>query len=88
MEYSEKDKSLKPKRGKRLPLRVLPSINYVNLLKQALEKWKNFNSNMYDENQEYYLLFEDGRMALWVPGTDKEPFSLKRYKDEIGKGLK
>ena len=51
MEYSDKEQVLKPKRGKKLPLRVLPSVDYVTLLQQAKEKWRNFNSNIYDEYQ-------------------------------------
>ena len=89
MEYSDKEQVLKPKRGKKLPLRVLPSVDYVTLLQQAKEKWRNFNSNIYDEYQVYHLLYEDGSHAIWVPGTDrKEKFTLKRYKEEIGKDYK
>ena len=80
---------MKPKRGKKLPLRVLPTVDYVTLLQQAKEKWRNFNSNIYDENQVYHLLYEDGSHAIWVPGTErKEKFTLKRCKEEIGKDYK
>ena len=89
MEYNDKQQVLKPKRGKKLPLRVQPSVDYFTLLQQAKEKWKNFNSNIYDEYQVYHLLYEDGSHAIWVPGTDrKEKFTLKRYKEEIGKDYK
>ena len=50
MEYSDKEQVLKPKR-KKLSLRVLPSVDYVTLRQQAKEKWRNFNSNIYDEYQ-------------------------------------
>lgn len=70
-------------------MRVLPTVDYVTLLQQAKEKRKNFNSNIYDENQVYHLLYEDGSHAIWVPGTGrKEKFTLKRYKEEIGKDYK
>ena len=37
----------------------------------------------------YHLLYEDGSHAIWVPGTErKEKFTLKRYKEEIGKDYK
>ena len=55
VEYSDKEQVLKPKRGKKLPLRVLPSVDYVTLLQQEKGKWKNFNSNIYDEYQVYHL---------------------------------
>ena len=70
-------------------MRELPSVDYVTLLRLAKEKWKIFSSNTYDEYQVYHLLYEDGSHAIWVPGTDrKEKFTLKRYKEEIGKDYK
>ena len=34
-------------------------------------------------------MYEDGSHAIWVPGTErKEKFTLKRYKEEIGKDYK
>ena len=58
------------------------------LKREAVEKWKYFNSNLYDENELYHLLYEDGTKALFLPAPKKEPFSLKRYQEEIGKDYK
>ena len=88
MEWNEKDQSLKSKRGKRLPLRVSPSASYATLRQQAEEKWKTFHSNLYDESQAYHLLLEDGKKALFLPGPKKEPFTLSRYQEELGKDFK
>ena len=88
MEWNEKDQALKARRGKRLPLRVSQNGHYIAIRKQAEEKWKTFNSNFYDESQSYHLLYEDGRKALFLPGSKKEPFSLGRYQEEIGKDFK
>ena len=43
---------------------------------QAEEKWKAYHSNLYDEGQSYHLLLEDGRKALFLSGSNKEPFIL------------
>ena len=88
MEWNEKDQILKSKRGKRLPLRVSPNASYVTLRQQAEEKWKTFHSNLYDESQAYHLLLEDGKKALFLPGSKTEPFTLSRYQEELGKDYK
>ncbi|XP_028417210.1 uncharacterized protein LOC114541494 [Dendronephthya gigantea] len=87
MEWSEKEQELKRKRGKRLPLRVSPTLSYWPLLKEAETKWKNFNSNLYQPEEVYLLLYEDERNAILLPGSN-ENFSLKRYREEIGKDYK
>jgi hypothetical protein len=88
MEWNDKDHELRRKRGKRLPLRVSPTSTYGPLLQEAEKKWKNFHSNLYDPSQIYSLLYEDGRIAMLLPGSTDEIFSLKRYRDEIGKDYK
>ena len=88
MAWNEKDQALKPKRGKRLPLRISPTAGYVTLRKQAEEKWKTYHSNLYDETQSYHLLLEDGHKALFLPGSNKESFTLGRYQEEVGKDFK
>jgi hypothetical protein len=88
MEWSVKDQELKSKRGKKLPLKISPTSNYTTLSKKAEEKWKNFHSNLYDEHESYKLLYEDGSKALFLPGSKKESFSLRRYQEEIGKDFK
>ena len=88
MEWNEKEQILKSKRGKRLPLRVSPNASYVTLRQQAEEKWKTFHSNLYDESQAYHLLLEDGKKALFLPGSKTEPFTLSRYQEELGRDYK
>lgn len=88
MEWNEKEQVLKAKRGKKLPLRVPPTVSYNALRNQAEEKWKNFHSNLYDESQSYNLLYEDGSKALFLPGPKKELFTLSRYQEEVGKDFK
>ena len=35
--------------------------------------------------QSYHLLLEDGRKALFLSVSNKEPFTLCRYQEEVGK---
>ena len=88
MEWNEKDQKLKGKRGNKIPLRVPSNVNYTVLRKEAEAKWKNFHSDLYDESQPYHLLYEDGQHAIYIPGSNKEPFTLGRYHEELGKDYK
>lgn len=88
MEWNENSGSLKPKRGKKLALRTSPLSTYSVLRPDAEEKWKKFHSNLYDSSESYHLLYEDGTRALFLPGPEKELFTLKRYQEEIGKDFK
>ena len=88
MEWNENSGSLKPKRGKKLALRTSPLSTYSVLRPDAEEKWKNFHSNFYDSSKSYHLLCEDGTRALFLPGSEKELFTLKRYQEEMGRDFK
>ena len=88
MEWNENSGSLKPKRGKKLALRTSPLSTYSVLRPDAKEKWKKFHSNLYESSESYHLLYEDGTCALFLPGPEKELFTLKRYQEEIGKDFK
>ena len=57
----------------------------ITMRNQAEEKWKVYHSNLYDEGQSCHLLLEDGRKALFLSGSNKEPFTLYRYQEEVGK---
>lgn len=76
MEWSEEESNLKPKRGKRLVSRDAPC---KVLIEKAVEKWKSYNSNLYEEGEDYVLLVDNGQEALFLPGPRKEFFSLCHY---------
>ena len=84
LEWNEKERVLKPKRGKKVALRILNSAKSSLVRQKAEDKWKAFYSNFYDETQTYLLLYEDGQKVLFSPGTSKL-FTLKRYQEELGK---
>ena len=56
-EFNKKEKSSKPKRGKRMALDVSHEAPYKEMVKNATTKWKAFHSNPYDDEEEYMLLF-------------------------------
>ena len=84
LEWNDRERKLKPKRGKRMALRVSLKDPYVTIRKKAIEKWKNYHRNLYDEEKEYILTYEDGAEAQFLPGTHSF-FDLKSYREEIGK---
>ena len=84
-EWNLKDMTLKPKRGKKVALTVSNVAPYADILQKAVDKWKAFHSDCYDEEEDYVLLLEDGKEALFLPGPYKEFFTLKKYKEELGK---
>ena len=70
---------LKPVRGKRIPFRVSNRAPYTVIFSKAIEKWKEYQSQLYIEEEEYMLVYEDGTVEF---------FNLLRYHEEIGKDYK
>ena len=60
---------------------------YTVIFSKAIEKCKEYQSQLYIEEEEYMLVYEDGKQAQFLPGT-VEFFSLLRYHEEIGKDYK
>ena len=85
MEWSEREEKIKPKRGRRMALMVSNVATYAQVREKAAEKWRAYHSDCYKEEAEYVLLYENGNEAQFLPGPDTEFFSLKRYKEELGK---
>ena len=80
-----KDEELKVIRGSTLPLKVLPSIGAEELLRKRAEKIVKFNSDLslYGVTS-CALLYPDRTEVKCLPGGT-EPFTLQRYKEELGK---
>ena len=85
MEYCIKTETLRTKRGKRMMLGVSKDAAPKALLESAIEKFKAFNANLFIEGEEYLLLLEDCQEAVFMPGSQREFFSFRRYQEEIGK---
>ncbi|XP_062410407.1 G2/M phase-specific E3 ubiquitin-protein ligase-like [Sardina pilchardus] len=73
---------LKPWRGRSISLSTHPDISGPDLLDEAVRKMRDFNKDL-DEGP-FLLLYPDGSEVINIPGT-QIPFSLKAYKEEIGK---
>ena len=87
MDWREKDCKLINKRGKKIPLRVSTSAKKQDIRIIAENKWKNYHPDLYNKDLCYTLLYESGQEIQTLPGSD-EPFSLKRYQQEVGKDFK
>ena len=88
MQWWDEESSLKLRRGKRLALKVLWNAPYKMLCEKAVEKWKAYHSNLYEEDEEYVLLLDKCKVAIFLPGPAKDFFSLERYQEEVGKDFK
>ena len=64
MQLDRSSMLLKPIWGKRLPLKIKRDATHKEILENGLEKWRMFNRTMIAENDNYMLLYEDGREAL------------------------
>ena len=51
------DSKLKPKRGKRVALRVSTDDTYCDILEEAVEKWSAYHSDCYCEDGNHMLVF-------------------------------
>ena len=88
LEWSDSNESLKRKHGKRMALKVNKDDPPAVLLQKAIKKWKAYFSNCYDNNEDYILLLEDYKEAMFLPGSNMEFFTLERYREELGKDYK
>ena len=52
-------------------------------LAKAESKWGAYQSDLYNEDEDYILCYEDGQRANFLPGSNGK-FSLKRYREEKG----
>ena len=77
LEWNEKERILKIKRGKNVGMRISNTATKAVLCEKAEEKWETFYSNLYYADENYLLVYEDAQIVNYLPGT-KEPFFLKR----------
>ena len=69
MKWSEEDLKLKPMRGKRVALKVSREAPDKFLCEKAVEKWKAYHNNLYDED--YVLLLDSCQESIFLPGSAK-----------------
>ena len=73
----------KPVRGKSLPLKVKKHVSAQAILDEALKKRSSYDRT-FRNDKTYKLCFPDGSEVSTLPGT-KEPFTLEKYKEDLGK---
>ena len=76
------DHTLKPARGKSLPLDVKPNCSSEQLLQATVKKLNDFNQDM--EDGPYVLLYPDATETKNIPGMTI-PFTIQQYKEAVGK---
>ena len=74
---------LKLIRGKFLPLKVSKSASAETVREEALKKRAAYDRS-FRSDQTYKLCYPDGSEVVNLPGSD-EPFTLEKYKDDLGK---
>ena len=83
-----KDGRLLPKRSTMLPLNVSDRVGSEELLEKAVEKHSRFNGHLISNNPSLYKLLYGSTARVQEAKTipvSEELFSLRRYKEEIGK---
>ena len=74
-----------PKRAATIPLKIGSRASADDIRTAAVKKHTDFNQR-FDDKATYKLVFRDGKEVKFIPGTDEEPFVLRRYKEESGFG--
>ena len=77
VEWNGSNECLTPKH---MPLKVDKNDPSAVLLQKALEKLKAYFSNSYNENEDYILLLEDYKEAMFLHGSTKEFFTIQCFK--------
>eukprot|EP00794_Sanderia_malayensis_P016405 gene16405-18042_t len=85
IEWSDMAMKLKVKRGEKMMLAVSNTAPYFEIKKKALAKWSAFHSDVFEDTEEYILLLSNFEKAQFLPGAKAEFFTLKRYKEELGR---
>lgn len=60
---------------------------YNSLLSKSIAKWREFHGDIFELGEAYSLVVMSGQEANFIPVTD-EPFSLKRYKEDLERIIK
>ena len=73
-----------PIRGKTLPLKVRKDCGYAELFTEALVK-RQAHDQTFDARTSWKLVYPDGQLAINLPGQEEEEFTLRKYKEDLGK---
>ena len=73
-----------PIRGKTLPLKVRKDCGYAEVFSEALVK-RQAHDQSFDSKTSWKLVYPDGQLAMNLPGQQEEEFTLRNYKEDLGK---
>ena len=73
-----------PIRGKALPLKVKKDSSYSEVFAEALVK-REAHDKAFDTKTSWKLVYPDGQLALTLPGQPEDEFTLRKYKEDLGK---
>ena len=73
-----------PVRGKTLPLKVKKDSEYIEVFAEALVK-RQAHDKSFDTTTSWKLVYPDGQLAMTLPGQPEEAFTLRKYKEDLGK---
>ena len=73
-----------PIRGKTLPLKVKKDSSYSEVFAEALVK-REAHDKAFDTKTSWKLVYPDGQLALTLPGQPEDEFTLRKYKEDLGK---
>lgn len=73
-----------PVRGKSLPLKVNKDAKYAEVFSVALTKREAYDKS-FDTKLSWKLVYPDGQYCLILPGQEDQEFTLRKYKEDLGK---
>ena len=73
-----------PIRGKTLPIKVKKDSSYTEVFAEALVK-REAHDKAFDTKTSWKLVYLDGQLAITLPGQPEDEFTLRKYKEDLGK---
>ena len=73
-----------PIRSKTLPLKVRKDCGYAEVFTEALVR-RQAHDQAFDSRTSWKLVYPDGQLAMNLPGQQEEEFTLRNYKEDLGK---
>jgi uncharacterized Zn finger protein (UPF0148 family) len=73
-----------PVRGKSLPLKVNKDAPYAEVFSMALTKREAYDKS-FNTKLSWNLVYPDGQLCSTLPGQAEEEFTVRKYKEDLGK---
>ena len=73
-----------PIRGKTLALKVRKDCGNAEVFTEALVR-RQAHDQTFDSRKSWKLVYPDGQLDINLPGQEEEEFTLRNYKEDLGK---